>query len=199
MESHQSENIDVVQSIWSVETTSLTDQQRVQLDKITQINEVANQLKQSIDAFKDSASINNEEIWVPNILLVGPPGVGKTMIIKHLWACAEIPLLYLNPTDLISKYLWDHAKNIKNIFNKARENLAIIWFDDFDMINDKESDDNSYMRDIIRELIIQIKGVGYNNKRILVVGTSNKPWNIPRQLRVLFAKRTYCITYFRKN
>lgn len=75
------------------------------------------------------------------ILLVGKPGVGKTLIAKALAGESKCYFQYVSSSTIQEKYIGSGVKKIKEIFKKARQNSpCIIFFDEFDSVAGKRND-----------------------------------------------------------
>jgi vacuolar protein-sorting-associated protein 4 len=78
------------------------------------------------------------------ILLYGPPGTGKTFLAK---ACAtenKAAFFNVSPSDIMSKYVGDSEKHVKNIFKQAKKHpRAIIFIDEIDSLVSKRSDNDN--------------------------------------------------------
>ncbi len=116
------------------------------------------------------------------ILLYGLPGTGKTMFAEA--ASNELNALFIpiKCSDIKSKWYGESEQKIKQIFAKARKaERAIIFFDEFEAIGSKRTDDsNNGNNDLVPEILAEMQGVGSSSIKstIMVIAATNKPWAI---------------------
>jgi SpoVK/Ycf46/Vps4 family AAA+-type ATPase len=74
------------------------------------------------------------------LLLVGPPGCGKTLCAEVLAADLGLTLLYARFDGIVSSYLGETASNLRRLFNYARQHQAVLFFDEFDVLGKRRDD-----------------------------------------------------------
>ena len=122
------------------------------------------------------------------ILLYGAPGTGKTMIARAVAGEIDAEFISVNCSDVYSKWLGESQKNIKKIFDKAREaERAVIFFDEFEALGcarNSEVGDSGGVNGVVCELLSQIDGFCANaNSTVLIIAATNRPWDIDSALR----------------
>ena len=118
------------------------------------------------------------------ILLYGPPGCGKTMMAKAAAKECGADFISVKTSSIVSKWVGASEKNIKQIFDTARESeRAIIFFDEIDSIAGRRSAGEDYSRRVVNELLAQMDGVDTAEDDLLILAATNEPWLIDTALR----------------
>jgi transitional endoplasmic reticulum ATPase len=116
------------------------------------------------------------------ILLVGPPGSGKTSLVRALAQEAGCEFVSIKGSEFIAKYVGVGAENVRKLFEEARKKAAgnehhktIIFIDEVDAIGSRaHSGEDTETRRTIAELLGQMEGFECDNS-ILVIAATNCP------------------------
>jgi transitional endoplasmic reticulum ATPase len=118
-------------------------------------------------AFSDEAEAFR--ITYNGVLLHGPPGVGKTFIVKATAGEFGMQLMHVSVSDLTSKWVGESARNIRSVFSIAAANIpCLLFFDEFDSVAERRDDDpDQESRRTVNQLLQSLEE--YRGLRELVV------------------------------
>jgi ATP-dependent metalloprotease FtsH len=140
------------------------------------MNEVKDELNEIIDFTKNPNRYKKFNIkQTKGILMVGPSGVGKTMIAKAMANECGIPFFYESGASFAQIYVGSGPKKVKELFNSAKQLApAIIFIDEIDSIGKARGEGrNDERENTLNELLTQMDGFATNNG-IIVIGATNK-------------------------
>ena len=92
------------------------------------------------------------------ILLVGPPGTGKTTLVEALAEAVAVTLFVVRYESMIGSYLGETASRLKRVFDYARTTPCVLFFDEFDAIGKERGDthETGEIKRVVTSLLMQI-------------------------------------------
>ena len=120
-------------------------------------------------------------ITVPkNLLLVGPPGTGKTMFVKACAKTNKINFIYIKGPEILNKWLGQSEKAIRDIFKKAREvSPVIVFFDEIDSLTINKGNFENVPK-VLDQLLTELDNL--INQDIIFIAATNRPDLIDKSL-----------------
>jgi len=111
------------------------------------------------------------------VMLYGPPGTGKTMLAKAVANESEANFILVKGPELLSKWVGESEKALREIFKKARQTSpCIVFFDEIDSITPRRvaSEDNRVGERMVNQLLTEMDGVEELTD-VVIIGATNRP------------------------
>lgn len=118
---------------------------------------------------------------IQKLLLVGPPGTGKTMTASALASELGIPLFTIRLDGLITRYLGETAAKLRLIFDAIQQTRAVYFFDEFDALGSERATKNE-VGEIRRVLNSFLQFLEQDDSDSLVAGATNHPQILDKAL-----------------
>jgi cell division protease FtsH len=148
----------------------------VTFNDIGGISDVKSELEEIIDFMKKPKRYKSFGARMPRgVLLVGPPGVGKTMIAKAVANAAGVPFFYQSGASFVQIYVGMGAKRVHELFVAAKNNApAIVFIDEIDAVGKKRDGQRSDEREAtLNQLLTEMDGFE-NSSGVIVIAATNK-------------------------
>ncbi|MFZ8921923.1 MAG: CDC48 family AAA ATPase [Nitrosopumilaceae archaeon] len=128
-----------------------------------------------ISAMKEPTKFTKMGIKPPKgALIYGPPGCGKTMIARALATESGANMILVKGPELLSKWVGESEKGIREIFRKAKASSpCVVIFDELDSLVRSKSGEGGVSETVLSQLLTEIEeGI---SSRVVVVGITNRP------------------------
>lgn len=172
----------------------LTDKPNVKWEDVAGLEQAKEALKEAVILpIKFPHLFQGKRQPWKGILLYGPPGTGKSYLAKAVATEANSTFFSVSSSDLVSKWMGESERLVKQLFNMARENKpAIIFIDEIDALcGPRGEGESEASRRIKTELLVQMDGVGKEMKGVLILGATNIPWQLDGAIRRRFQRRVH--------
>ena len=151
----------------------------VSWDDVGGLDDLKEELKEAVEwPMKYKDAYDYVDVEAPKgILLHGPPGTGKTMIAKALAKMTESNFISIKGPELLSKWVGESEKGVREIFRKAR--LAapcIIFLDEVDALVPRRGSggsDSHVTENVVSQILTEIDGLEELNN-VLIIGATNR-------------------------
>jgi len=148
----------------------------VTFNDVAGISDVKEELEEIIDFLKEPQKYKSLDIRLPKgVLLVGPPGVGKTLISKAVAGEAGVPFFYQSGASFVHIYVGMGAKRVSELFKKAKQMApSIIFIDEIDAVGKSRGEFRNDERETtLNQLLTEMDGFE-ENSGVIVIGATNK-------------------------
>lgn len=136
-------------------------------DNKTLINQLIKEYKYRDELNKYGLQVNHK------ILLSGASGCGKTMLAKAISTELGTPILILNLSNIINARIGESSQNIKQIFEKAIRDKAILFLDEFDQIGKQRVSDENDVGEMRRLVNSVIQQMDYLPDSVMLIAATN--------------------------
>ena len=137
---------------------------------------VKEELEEIIDFLRNPSKYRAFDIRLPKgVLLVGPPGVGKTLIAKAVAGEANVPFFYQSAASFVQIYVGMGAKRVSELFARAKEmSPSIIFIDEIDAVGKSRGGQNNEEREAtLNQLLTEMDGFE-ESSGVMVIAATNK-------------------------
>src|SRR5664280_1801326 len=152
----------------------------VHWDEVGGLEEVKEKLKEAVEwPLKNPEVFKRLGIQPPKgILLIGPPGCGKTMLARAVATESEANFISIKGPEVFSRWVGESEKAIREIFRKARmASPAVIFFDEVDSLAPRRGQgdgDSGVTERVISQLLTEMDGI-MPLENIIVMAATNRP------------------------
>ena len=149
--------------------------EEVKLDEVILDDGIKKNVVGAVDSF---LNYEDSKFRRKGLILTGPPGTGKTFLIKAI--ASEKNCFFMAPklADIKGEYVGHSSSNVKRIFEEARSNQpTIIFIDEADAIlanRGFSNDTDSFTRDIVNQFLVEIDGMTTGKQKIFVIAATNR-------------------------
>ncbi len=168
------------QRAFSLDTMSSFDihpaRSKVKFGDVAGIKEVKEELEEIVDFLKFPMKYKQYGISLPRgVLLIGPPGVGKTLIAKAVAGEANVPFFYQSGASFVQIYVGMGAKRVRELFAHAKAYApSIIFIDEIDAVGKARGGmRNDERESTLNQLLTEMDGFE-DSSGVIVIGATNK-------------------------
>ena len=156
------------------------DLKKVTFADVAGLDEEKEELTEIVDFLRNPKKYNDLGARIPKgILLVGPPGTGKTYLSKAAAGEAEVPFFTISGSDFVEMFVGVGASRVRDLFEQAKKNSpCIIFIDEIDAVGRKRGaglgGGHDEREQTLNQLLVEMDGFG-DNSGIIILAATNRP------------------------
>ena len=152
----------------------------ITFDDVAGADEAKDEVRELVEFLKNPGRFTRIGGRIPRgVLLVGPPGCGKTLLAKAIAGEAEVPFFSISGSDFVEMFVGVGASRVRDLFKQARENSpCIIFLDEIDAVGRRRGSGMGGGHDereqTLNAILVEMDGFG-TDEGIIVVAATNRP------------------------
>ena len=153
----------------------------IKFDDIEGVDEAEESLQEVVDYLHNPNKYSEIGAQMPKgILLVGPPGTGKTMLAKAVAGEANVPFFSMSGSEFVEMFVGMGASKVRDLFKQAKEKApCIVFIDEIDAIGGKRSAGNmsgghDEREQTLNQLLTEMDGFE-GNTGVIILAATNRP------------------------
>lgn len=156
------------------------DFKKITFDDVAGLDEEKEELTEIVDFLKNPKKYNELGARIPKgVLLVGPPGTGKTYLSKAAAGEAGVPFFTISGSDFVEMFVGVGASRVRDLFEQAKKNApCIVFIDEIDAVGRKRGaglgGGNDEREQTLNQLLVELDGFA-ENAGIIILAATNRP------------------------
>ena len=151
----------------------------IRFDDVAGEDEAKENLAEIVDYLHDPRKYSDVGASMPKgVLLVGPPGTGKTMLAKAVAGEAGVPFFAMSGSEFVEMFVGMGASKVRDLFKQAKEKApCIVFIDEIDAIGKKREGQlggNDEREQTLNQLLTEMDGFDGNNG-VIILAATNRP------------------------
>ena len=153
---------------------------KVTFDDVAGAEEAKEELREIIEFLKNPGKFQKMGAKIPKgVLLVGPPGCGKTLLARAVAGEAGVPFFSISGSDFVEMFVGVGAARVRDLFDQARKNApCIIFIDELDAVGRQRfagiGGGHDEKEQTLNQLLVELDGFS-PREGIIVMGATNRP------------------------
>lgn len=156
------------------------DGEVITFDMVAGLKEEKEELKEIVDFLQDPRKYIELGARIPKgVLLVGPPGTGKTYLSKAVAGEAKVPFFSISGSDFVEMFVGVGASRVRDLFSEAKKKSpCIVFIDEIDAVGRRRGaglgGGHDEREQTLNQLLVEMDGFG-TNEGIIIMAATNRP------------------------
>jgi len=156
------------------------DEKKITFADVAGLDEEKEELSEIVDFLKNPAKFVKLGARIPKgVLLVGPPGTGKTYLSKSVSGEAGVPFFSISGSDFVEMFVGVGASRVRDLFDQAKKNApCIVFIDEIDAVGRRRGaglgGGNDEREQTLNQLLVEMDGFS-GNEGIIIIAATNRP------------------------
>jgi len=156
------------------------EKRKITFDDVAGLDEEKEELEELVDFLKNPRKYIELGARIPKgILMIGPPGTGKTYLTKAVAGEAGVPFFSISGSDFVEMFVGVGASRVRDLFDQAKKNSpCIIFIDEIDAVGRRRGaglgGGHDEREQTLNQLLVEMDGFGLN-EGIIIVAATNRP------------------------
>jgi len=156
------------------------EQVKVTFSDVAGVEEAKEEVAELVDFLKDPTKFQKLGGHIPRgVLMVGPPGTGKTMLAKAIAGEAKVPFFTISGSDFVEMFVGVGASRVRDMFEQAKKHApCIIFIDEIDAVGRQRGaglgGGHDEREQTLNQLLVEMDGFE-GNEGIIVIAATNRP------------------------
>ncbi|NLH13865.1 MAG: ATP-dependent zinc metalloprotease FtsH [Firmicutes bacterium] len=154
--------------------------ERITFDDVAGVDEAKEELAEIVEFLKNPKRFADMGARIPKgILLVGPPGTGKTYLARAVAGEADVPFFIISGSDFVEMFVGVGASRVRDLFDQAKKNApCIVFIDEIDAVGRQRGaglgGGHDEREQTLNQLLVEMDGFEVNSG-IIILAATNRP------------------------
>ena len=159
---------------------SIDDKKKITFEQVAGLMEEKAELEEIVEFLKSPKKFTDIGARIPKgVLLIGPPGTGKTYLARAVSGEAGVPFFSISGSDFVEMFVGVGASRVRDLFEQAKKNTpCIVFIDEIDAVGRRRGaglgGGHDEREQTLNQLLVEMDGFGVN-EGVIIMAATNRP------------------------